>query len=80
MAANVGGIDRVIRIVVAIALLSLVFVLEANARYLGLIGLVMLATGVFRFCPAYTLFGFSTCPMKETSGRSLSGVRSRPSA
>jgi len=66
MAANVGGIDRVIRIVVAIALLSLVFVLEANARYLGLIGLVMLATGVFRFCPAYTIFGINTCPMKKT--------------
>jgi len=66
MAANVGGIDRVIRIVVGIALLSLFFVLEGNARYLGLIGLVMLATGVFRFCPAYTLFGLSTCPMKKT--------------
>jgi len=66
MAANVGGIDRVIRIVVAIALLSLVFVLEANVRYLGLIGLVMLATGVFRFCPAYTIFGINTCPMKKT--------------
>jgi hypothetical protein len=66
MAANVGGIDRVIRIVVGIALLSFFFVLEGNARYLGLIGLVMLATGVFRFCPAYTLFGLSTCPMKKT--------------
>ena len=66
MAADVGGIDRVIRIVVAIALLSLVFVLEANVRYLGLIGLVMLATGVFRFCPAYTIFGINTCPMKKT--------------
>ena len=66
MAANVGGIDRVIRIVVAIAPLSLFFVLEANARYLGLIGLVMLATGVFCFCPAYTIFGINTCPMKKT--------------
>jgi hypothetical protein len=55
----------VIRIVVGIALLSLFFVLEGSARYLGFIGLVMLATGVFRFCPAYTLFGLSTCPMKK---------------
>jgi hypothetical protein len=65
MAANVGGIDRVLRIVVGIVLVSLFFVLEGNARYLGLIGLVMLATGIFRFCPAYTLLGVNTCPMKK---------------
>jgi hypothetical protein len=65
MAANVGGIDRVLRIVVGLVVLSLFFVLEGNARYLGLIGLVMLATGIFRFCPAYTLLGVNTCPMKK---------------
>lgn len=61
MTANVGGIDRILRIVVGIALLSLFFVLEGNARYWGLVGLLPLATGVFRFCPAYTLFGLKTC-------------------
>ena len=66
MAANVGGIDRTLRIVVGILLLSLFFVLEGNARYLGLRGLVMLATGVFRFCPAYTLLGMNTCGVKKT--------------
>ena len=65
MTANVGGIDRMLRIVVGIVLVSLFFVLEGNARYLGLIGLVMLATGIFRFCPAYTLLGVNTCPMKK---------------
>ncbi len=65
MAANVGGIDRILRIVVGIALLSLFFVLEGNARYWGLLGLVMVATGVFRFCPAYTLLGVSTCDVKK---------------
>ena len=65
MTSNVGGIDRMLRIVVGIALFSLFFVLEGNARYLGLIGLVMLATGIFRFCPAYTLLGMNTCPMKK---------------
>ena len=65
MTANVGGIDRTLRIVVGIVLVSLFFVLEGNARYLGLIGLVMLATGIFRFCPAYTLLGVNTCPMKK---------------
>jgi hypothetical protein len=65
MAANVGGIDRMLRIVVGIVLVSLFFVLEGNARYLGLLGLVMLATGIFRFCPAYTLLGVNTCPMQK---------------
>ena len=65
MTANVGGTDRILRIVVGLVLLSLFFVLEGNARYLGLIGLVMIATGVFRFCPAYTLLGMNTCGMKK---------------
>ncbi len=64
MEINVGGVDRGLRIVVGIALLALVFVLEGNARWLGLIGIVPLATGLFRFCPAYALFGLNTCPME----------------
>ncbi|MCM2313349.1 MAG: DUF2892 domain-containing protein [Steroidobacteraceae bacterium] len=65
MNANVGGIDRTLRIVVGVVLFSLFFVLEGNVRYVGLLGLVMLATGIFRFCPAYTLLGMNTCPMKK---------------
>ena len=65
MNANVGGIDRTLRIVVGIALLSLFFILEGGARYIGLIGIVVLATGVFRFCPAYTVLGVNTCGMKK---------------
>ncbi len=65
MKANVGGIDRVLRILVGLGLLSLLVFLEGGARWFGLIGLVPLATGLFRICPAYYLFGVSTCPMKE---------------
>jgi hypothetical protein len=65
MASNVGGIDRTLRIVVGIALLALYFVLEGNARYWGLVGLVPLATGLIRYCPLYSLIGLSTCPMKR---------------
>lgn len=61
MEANVGGLDRTIRIVLGIILLSLFFVLEGNARWWGLVGVGMLATGLFRFCPAYLPFGFKTC-------------------
>jgi hypothetical protein len=67
MKANVGGIDRVLRIVVGIGLLALVFVLEGDARWWGLVGIVPLATGLFRFCPAYSIFGLSTCPMERKS-------------
>ena len=65
MAANVGGIDRTLRIVVGIVVLALFFVLEGNARYWALLGIVPLFTGLFRFCPAYTLLGVNTCPMKK---------------
>jgi hypothetical protein len=65
MKANVGGIDKVVRIVAGLALLSLVFILEGSARWWGLVGLVPLATGLFGYCPAYSLFGLSTCPMKR---------------
>lgn len=65
MKVNIGSMDRTLRILAGIALLALVFVLEGSARWLGLIGLVPLATGLFRFCPAYALFGMSTCPMES---------------
>jgi hypothetical protein len=65
MTVNVGGIDRILRIVAGLAVLSLFFVLEGNARYWALVGFVPLFTGLFRYCPAYSLIGLSTCPMKR---------------
>ncbi len=65
MNANVGGIDRALRIVVGLAVLALFFVLEGDARYWALIGFVPLFTGIFRFCPVYPLLGMNTCPMKK---------------
>jgi hypothetical protein len=60
MVHNVGSADRVFRIVLGVALLSLVFVLEGNARWWGLIGLAPLGTALIRWCPAYLPFGIST--------------------
>jgi hypothetical protein len=60
MNANVGGIDRVVRIIAGLAILSLYFVLEGPARWWALAGLVVLATGVIRWCPAYLPFGISS--------------------
>ena len=60
MTANVGNLDRTLRIIAGLALLSLVFV--GPQTYWGLIGLIPLVTGFFAFCPAYRLLGLSSCP------------------
>ena len=64
---NVGGIDRVLRIVVGVALLAWFFLDQGTgtAHYLKLIGIVPLFTGLFGTCPLYSVLGFSTCPMKS---------------
>jgi hypothetical protein len=67
MKANVGGIDRVLRILAGAGLLALVFVLEGDARWWGLVGILPLFTGLFRFCPAYLLLGLSTCPLEPNN-------------
>jgi hypothetical protein len=64
MTANVGKIDKVVRIIAGIVLLALFFILEGSARWLGLIGLVPLVTGLVGWCPAYSLIGLNTCPAK----------------
>ena len=61
MNANVGGIDRILRIVVGLAILSLFFFLDGPNKWWALIGLVPLGTGLIRWCPAYVPFGLSSC-------------------
>jgi len=56
---NIGTVDRVLRIVLGLALLGL-FAFGAIGVW-GLIGLVPLATGLLRFCPLYGLLGIQTC-------------------
>ena len=65
MEVNVGGVDRTIRIILGIVILSLVFVLEGNARWWGLIGIVPIATGLLRWCPAYLPLGIKTCSTRR---------------
>ena len=63
---NVGGIDRILRIVVGLALLAGFFLdTDASWRWAYLIGIVPLFTGLFGTCPAYSLLGLNTCPMKK---------------
>ena len=56
--ANEHAIDRALRVLIGLALLSLV-VLGPKTMW-GLVGLLPLATGAIGSCPAYTLLGFST--------------------
>ena len=58
MNANVGGMDKKIRIVVGLILIALA--LFAGKSW-GWIGLIPLATGLFNFCPLYSLLGKNTC-------------------
>ncbi|MCL4184624.1 MAG: DUF2892 domain-containing protein [Burkholderiaceae bacterium] len=62
MKVNVGGLDRILRIVVGIALI--VMAITGTIGVWGWIGVVPLATGLLKTCPAYSLLGMSTCPMK----------------
>ena len=59
MNKNVGSIDRTIRIIAGLAILSLVFV--GPKSIWGLIGLPLLITGLTGWCPPYHLLGISTC-------------------
>ena len=70
MQANVGDLDRIARIIVGLGLLSLIFILEGNARWFGLIGLLPLTTAFLRWCPAYTIFGISSSAAKPESTES----------
>lgn len=59
---NVGGIDRILRIIIGLGVISLVFIGPQTPW--GWLGLVPLITGTFSFCPLYPLLGFKTCSSK----------------
>lgn len=63
MKTNVGGIDRILRTVIGLALIALT--LTGTIGVWGWIGVVPLLTAAFGFCPLYTVLGFSSCPMKK---------------
>lgn len=63
MKANVGTIDRVLRIAAGLVLIGLA--VSGKIGLWGYIGIVPLATGLFRFCPVYPLIGLNTCPMEK---------------
>lgn len=64
MKLNVGGLDRIARIVAGLVLIALAATGTVGAW--GWIGVVPLLTGAVGFCPLYPLIGMNTCPMKKT--------------
>ena len=67
MPKNVGGFDRILRIVIGAALIAGFFVYrDAAYSWLMLIGIVPLLTGLLGPCGLYSLLGLSTCPMKKS--------------
>lgn len=62
MKANVGGIDRILRIALGAALILWAIL---GGPVWAWIGVVPLATGLIKFCPLYPLLGMSTCPVNQ---------------
>jgi hypothetical protein len=60
---NEGTIDRVLRVILGLGILSLVFIGPQSP--LGYLGLVPLATGLIGFCPLYKVLGVDTCGLKK---------------
>lgn len=68
MKKNMGGVDRTIRIIVALALVALYYfkVIEGTLAYVLLaVSGIFLLTSFINFCPLYTLLGINTCKVKE---------------
>ena len=63
MTHNAGTLDRVLRVALGLALLSLVFV--GPRTWLGFIGVVPLITGLAGYCPLYRLLGVNTCSVRR---------------
>jgi DUF2892 family protein len=63
MKSNVGGIDRILRIVIGIVLVGLAA--TGTVGWWGWLGIVPLATGAIGWCPPYAIFGWSTCRMPK---------------
>jgi hypothetical protein len=63
MKSNVGGIDRILRIVIGLVLIGLT--LTGTIGVWGWLGVVPLATGAIGWCPPYAIFGWNTCSVKK---------------
>lgn len=69
MARNVGSVDRILRIIFGLVLIAYAIPIgfsQTGWNWVGWIGVVPILTAVFSTCPAYSILGISTCPMKKS--------------
>ena len=71
MTLNVGNIDRIVRVVAGLGLISLVFVGPQTPW--GWLGIIPIATALIGWCPAYTLLGINTCQAHTDAGHPKAG-------
>jgi uncharacterized membrane protein HdeD (DUF308 family) len=72
MTSNVGTTDRAIRIILGIVLIALGVshvVTGGLAIAAYVVGAIALVTGVFRYCPAWSVLGINTCPLKPSQNK-----------
>jgi hypothetical protein len=62
MKANVGNIDKVLRVVAGVAVIGWGVYAQ---NWLGAIGIIPLATAAMGWCPLYSMLGIKTCPLKN---------------
>ena len=67
MLQNVGSLDRVVRIVAGLALVGFGLYDTSNLRWIGIAGVVLVATAIFRFCPAYWILRIRTLALPRTA-------------
>ena len=87
MNKNVGTIDRVVRVIIGLLLLAYAIPIgfpNTGWNWVGWIGIVPIFTAVIGYCPAYTVFGFSSCefprpPALRRVGSAIGGERNGPS-
>jgi hypothetical protein len=61
MEKNVGSADKIVRVIIGLGLLSMLFWVQGDAKWWGLIGILPLFTAAIGWCPAYVPFGIKTC-------------------
>lgn len=65
MSHNIGNLDRALRAVLGLGLLSLLVLVQSEARWWGMLGLIPLFTAAIGNCPLYSVLGMHTCPAGE---------------
>ena len=66
MTANVGTVDRIVRLIIGLLLLGYAMRIgfaDTGWNWVGWIGVIPILTAIFAYCPLYSFLGCSTCPL-----------------